>query len=104
MNTFSIGMIAIGFLFIFVAAVGLLRMPDFYTRLHALGKSDTLGVTLVLGGLALHAESWWLTGKIALLLLIIFIANPTATHALARAAYHAGLRPWTREKGGGESR
>lgn len=104
MNAFSIFMIGLGFLFILVAVVGLLRMPDFYTRLHALGKSDTLGVTLVLGGLALHAESWWLTGKIVLLLLIIFVANPTATHALARAAYHAGLRPWTRKELEEESR
>lgn len=95
MTALSVGLIALGFLFILVAAVGLLRMPDFYTRLHALGKSDTLGVALVLGGLALQAGPTFMALKIALLLAGIFIANPTATHALGRAAYRAGLRPWT---------
>ena len=89
-------LLVVGFAFILVGVVGVLRLPDFYTRLHAQGKCDTLGVTLMLGGLALH-EGFTLTSlKIVAILFFIALANPTATHALGRSALLAGLKPWTK--------
>ena len=85
-----------GFLFILFGIIGVLRLPDFYSRLHAQGKCDTLGVALMLGALALH-EGWSLTSaKILTIVFFIVLANPTATHALGRAALLAGLEPWTK--------
>ena len=92
-------LLLLGVLFILLAVLGILRLPDFYTRLHAMGKCDTLGVALVLIALALYGG--WTLSSVKLLLIAIFIclANPTATHALGRAAMRAQLTPWTREKG-----
>ena len=83
-----------GLLFILVAVVGILRLPDFYTRLHAMGKCDTLGIVLVLVALAIYAGSWLDSAKILLIAVAVWLANPTATHALGRAALRAGLSPW----------
>ncbi len=89
--------LVLGFLFLLVATIGVLRFPDFYTRLHAVGKCDTLGMALSLTGLAIY-EGLSLTGlKILIIAFFILLANPTGTHAVCRAAYRAGLRPWTRE-------
>jgi len=87
-----------GLFFLTVSAVGLLRFPDFYSRLHAVGKSETLGAILLLAGLAVY-NGWELsTIKILLILVFVLIATPTATHAISQAALHSGLQPWTRKK------
>lgn len=86
-----------GLLFILAGVIGVLRLPDFYTRLHAQGKCDTLGVALTLLGLAIH-KGWSFTSlKILLIIVFVWLANPTATHALGRAALQAGLVPWRQE-------
>jgi multicomponent Na+:H+ antiporter subunit G len=87
-----------GSLFIIVGNVGILRLPDFFTRLHAMGKCDTLGVWLVVGGLVLLEGFSHNSLKMLLILVFVGLANPTATHALGRAALRAGLRPWVREE------
>ena len=89
-------LIVAGLFFIAVSALGLLRMPDFYTRVHAVSKSDTLGVALVLGGLALHEGATLVSLKLVLILLFIGMANPVAAHVLARSALQSGLAPWRR--------
>lgn len=87
-----------GIFFLAVSAVGLLRFPDFYTRLHAVGKSETLGTILLLAGLAVY-NGWELsTAKIVLILVFVLVANPAATHAISQTALHCGLQPWTRTK------
>ena len=92
----AIILVAAGTFFLTVSAVGLLRLPDFYARTHAVGKSETLGSILVLGGLAVY-NGWELTTvKILFIAFFVLIANPTATHAVARAALRTGLQPWTR--------
>lgn len=91
------GLLLLGFGFIFAGVVGILRLPDFYTRLHAQGKCDTLGVTLMLLGLMLHTGFTPTSLKIALILFFIALANPTATHALGRSALLSGLKPWTKK-------
>ena len=74
-------------------AVGLLRFPDFFTRLHAASVTDTLCTGLILLGLMLQS-GWGLTlVKLLLILLILFFTSPTATHALAKAALHGQLKP-----------
>ncbi|MDA1194157.1 MAG: monovalent cation/H(+) antiporter subunit G [Planctomycetota bacterium] len=96
----STALIALGALVMLVGAAGVLRLPDFYVRLHAAGKGDTLGQGLVLLGLALPVGFGLISLKLALIILFVFIFNPTATHALARAAWVTGLKPW--EKSAGE--
>ena len=76
-----------------VGALGMLRMPDFYTRIHAASISDTLGAGLVLAGLLLQAGGFLEAAKLAVLGLLVFFTSPAATHALARAALGRGLEP-----------
>jgi len=87
-----------GVFFAFVAAVGLVRMPDLYTRAHSTSKSETLGAVLTLAAVALAFDSTLSTAKVALLLLFMFLTNPTAAHAIVRAAAEQGIEPWTTEE------
>lgn len=88
-----------GALFLGVSCVGLLRLPDFYTRAHAVGKAETLGSMLILVGLALYNGIALSSLKLLLILLIVAVTNPTATHALARAAIRSGLKVWRSKEG-----
>jgi multicomponent Na+:H+ antiporter subunit G len=94
----------------FISSIGLLRMPDFYTRSHAAGKATTLGVLLVLSGVFFH---FWLAegqadARLLLGIVFVFITAPVASHLIGRAAYRSGVRLWEgsvlddlREGGGG---
>ena len=85
-----------GLFFFTTATIGLLRFPDFFTRLHATGKGDTLAVFLCLIGFALY-EGFSLTAlKIVVIAVFMFLAQPTATHAISRAAIRRGLKPWVK--------
>jgi multicomponent Na+:H+ antiporter subunit G len=87
-----------GFFFFVAATVGLLRFPDFFCRLHATGKGDTLAVLLSLIGLSIY-EGFSLTSlKILFIAVFMFLAQPTSTHAISRAAMRCGLEPWVRER------
>ena len=87
-----------GFLCV-TGALGLLRFPDFYTRLHAAGVIDTLGSALIILGLMMHpAANMLVIAKLSLLLLFLFITIPTASHALSMAAVEAGLKPLLRDR------
>jgi multicomponent Na+:H+ antiporter subunit G len=79
-----------GAFFVLVGCVGLLRMPDLYTRMHAAGVADTLGAGLLLLGMLLTAGPTLVGAKLVMLGLLIFFASPTACHALARAALVRG--------------
>jgi multicomponent Na+:H+ antiporter subunit G len=85
--------LAAGGFFCIAGAIGVLRMPDFYTRVHAASVSDTLGAGLILLGLALQAGWTLVAAKLAVIGLLIFFTSPAATHALARAALGRGLQP-----------
>jgi len=89
--------IILGSLLILVSTIGLIRMPDFYTRIHAAGITDTLGQILIIFGLILYEGFSLISLKLIILVAFIFIANPTATHALARAAYIKGVKFWSRQ-------
>lgn len=88
-----------GLFFFTTATLGLLRFPDFYARLHATGKGDTLAVLLSLIGLAVHYGLSLTSAKIIFIAVFMFLAQPTATHAISRAAFRCGVRPWSVQKG-----
>lgn len=83
----------VGALFCLIGAVGLLRMPDFYTRVHAASVVETLGAGFILLGLLLQAGLTLVAVKLLLIGLLIFFASPTASHALTRAAMLRGITP-----------
>ncbi len=82
-----------GALFVLAGNVGVLRFPNFFTRVHAAGITDTAGIGLILTGLALEAGMTLVTLKIILILVFMIMTNPTSSHALAKAAIHGGVRP-----------
>ena len=93
LNLISAGLLAAGSIFVIIGAFGLIRFPDFYTRLHAAGITDTLGAELILLGLMFQAGLSLVTVKLILISLFIFFTSPTATHAVANAARVMGLKP-----------
>ncbi|MGQ0752829.1 MAG: monovalent cation/H(+) antiporter subunit G [Betaproteobacteria bacterium] len=86
-------LLAGGGVFCIVGGIGLLRMPDFYTRVHAASVTETLGGGLILLGLVLQAGWTLVSAKLAIIGLLIFFASPAAAHALVRAALAWGLEP-----------
>ncbi|MCB1043604.1 MAG: monovalent cation/H(+) antiporter subunit G [Acidobacteria bacterium] len=98
----AMGCIALGIVFFFGATVGLLRFPDFYSRVHAAGKGDTLSSMLMLFGLGVlvledgHAADILVFIKIMMICVFVFLTSPTTTHALTDAGYAAGVKPWDR--------
>lgn len=85
--------------FCLVGSVGLLRMPDFYTRVHAASLTDNVGSFAILLGLALQAGPTLVTVKLVFIALLIMFTSPAATHALVKAALERGVQPL-----GGEER
>jgi multicomponent Na+:H+ antiporter subunit G len=95
--------VLLGLLFFTGGSVGIIRFPDFYSRLHPAGKLDTMGLLMAMAGLACYTLDHFsvnnlLTAlKIMLIVVFVFITSPTATHAIMDAGSRAGLRPWTKE-------
>ena len=94
----SIGLIVVGLFFLFVAAIGVLRLPDVYTRSHAVSLTDSLGALFVLGGLALYEGISTNLVKILVVLILLYLLNPVIAHATVRSAYRSGLKPWSKEE------
>ncbi len=92
-DALSWALLVAGGLFCIVGAIGMLRMPDFYTRMHAASVTETLGAGFILVGLVLQAGFTLVAVKLVMMGLLIFFVSPTATHALARAAMTRGLEP-----------
>ncbi len=82
-----------GCFFCVVGGLGLIRLPDFYSRMHAAGMTDTLGAGLLLVALAFQATHWMEIVKLFFILGFLVFTSPTAAHALARAAFTHGLKP-----------
>lgn len=89
----SWGLIAAGSFFTFIGMVGLLRMPDVFTRMHAASVTDTLGAGLLIAGMMLQAGLSLVTLKLLFIAALLFFTSPVITHALAQAALHAGIEP-----------
>lgn len=94
LNTLSWISLIAGSGFILIGAIGLLRMPDFYTRLHAASIIDTLGAWLILLGLVLQSPNLMTACKLITILALLFFASPTTAHVLVKAAHKSGLKPW----------
>ena len=82
-----------GAIFAVIGGVGILRLPDFFCRIHGAGITDTLGAGLILTGLMFLSPHWIVTVKLVAILVFLWVTSPTATHALANAALETGLRP-----------
>ena len=89
----SSGLVLAGAAFAVVGGIGVVRLPDFFTRIHGAGITDTLGAGLVLTGLMFLSDHWIVTVKLVLILMFLWLSSPTATHALANAALETGLEP-----------
>ena len=89
----SAGFILAGVFFVLAGALGILRMPDFFTRTQAAGVTDTLGAEFILLGFILQAGFSQMSMKLLLVAFFLFLTSPTATHAIANAALKSGLKP-----------
>ncbi len=88
-------LLVVGLFFSSVAAIGIIRLPDLYARAHSASKSDTLGAVLTLSAVA-FVYGWGVPSiKTLLLVVFMFLTNPTAVHAITRAANDQGIEPWT---------
>ncbi len=98
------GLLIAGGLFFFLGgSIGMIRLPDFYSRLHAAGVIDTMGLLLTMSGMALLILNEFTLGnflsalKIVLIVIFVFLTSPTATHAIVDAGIRAGLKPWQKQ-------
>lgn len=87
-----------GAFFLLASAIGMLRLPDFYCRLHASGNSETLGVMLSFMGLVIYEGLTLTSLKMIMIFLLIFLGNPIGTHILSKAAYKSGHHVWNLEE------
>jgi multicomponent Na+:H+ antiporter subunit G len=94
----GIGLIVIGLFFLLVAAIGVVRFPDVFTRSHAVGLTDSLGAFFLLLGLAMYQGLSANLVRIVVVLVLLYLLNPVITHATVRAALRSGLKPWSKEQ------
>ncbi len=103
MNILAIIFLVMGLIFFTGGAVGIMRMPDFYSRLHPAGKLDTLGILAMTIGLVFYSlhhfsmDTILLSLKILLIAFFVFLSSPTATHSIVDAGMRAGLRHWQKK-------
>ena len=107
MNILAAVLLILGLVFFTGGAVGIIRFPDFFSRLHPAGKLDTAGLVTTMGALVLYTSSSFTLGavitafKIILIVVFVFITSPTATHAIIDAGVRAGLTPWGKDSKAG---
>lgn len=105
-NILTTVLLVLGILVLAFGVIGILRLPDFYTRIQAAGKTDSLGAVLVVLGFALYNGQSLVFGdllvslKILFIAVFIFVASPTATHAIMQTAVALGVEPWRRKEEG----
>ncbi len=93
MSWLAIALILVGLFFLVVGSIGMLRLPDVFTRAHALSLTDSIGAFFVLAGLAVYEGFGVNFLKIVVVLALIYLLNPVIAHATIRAAYRSGARP-----------
>ncbi|MBI1391727.1 MAG: sodium:proton antiporter [Alphaproteobacteria bacterium] len=92
-DVLSFALFAIGSLAVVAGAVGIVRFPDFYTRLHAAGVTDTAGAELIFLAMMLQAPSYLVVAKLVFISFFLFLTSPVSTHAVAHAGWVGGIRP-----------
>jgi len=89
-------LISTGALFILLAAIGIVRMPDFYMRLSVTTKAVTLGLGLVLISTAIYFDRVSVTSRVIAIIFFLFLTAPVGAHMIGRASYFTGIRLWNR--------
>jgi multicomponent Na+:H+ antiporter subunit G len=87
--------VLVGTAFLFLGGLGIVRMPDIYTRLQASTKASTLGAMSMIFGVGLLHPQWLV--KTIVIVVFIALSNPVSSHALARGSYRHKIKPWTKE-------
>lgn len=95
--------LCVGALGVLFGALGLLRLGDVYQRMHGAGIIDTGGAGLILSGLLLASPDWTVSVRLVLIGLLLGLTSPTATHAIARAAHFAGVKPLLKTSSGAQT-
>lgn len=90
--------VILGTFFMFIGSVGVVRLPDFFTRSHATSKSDTLGIMLIIAGLMIFEGISLNSLKLLIVFIFVALANPVGAHALARAAFNFDVKPWFKKE------
>ena len=98
LDIFSGILLAGGSFFILVGAIGLIRLPNVFARMHGAGVTDTLGAGLFIAGLMIQGGLSLITVKLLLILVFYFFASPTSSYALANAALSQGRNPWSHDE------
>jgi multicomponent Na+:H+ antiporter subunit G len=96
----SWGFILLGGAFGIIGGIGLIRLPDFFSRIHAASLTDSMCAPCIVIGLMLQSGLTLVTVKLFFLIVFLFLTSPTASHALAKAALHGGLEPGEEHAGG----
>jgi len=95
---FALILLLAGTFFVAVAAVGVMRLPDLYTRMHAAAKAGAFGGSLILLAVLLVMASWAVSFKIVLIVLFFYASTPVASHMIGRAAYFTGIKAWKKNR------
>jgi multicomponent Na+:H+ antiporter subunit G len=103
LDILSWALILTGGAFGIIGGIGLLRLPDFFSRIHAASLTDSMCAPCIIAGLMLQSGLTLVTVKLAFLVVFLFLTSPTASHALAKAALHGGLEPGERHPPRGDS-
>ena len=90
LDQLATALLPIGSIFLIIGGIGLMRFPDFLTRIHAAGVCETLGTFTILIGLMMLGGGWLVTVKLGLIFLFLAVTNPVSSHALCHAALHDG--------------
>lgn len=90
--------VLMGIPFFLTGTLGLLRLPDIYTRLHALTKADNVGLGFIILGLAIQSGSWLEVARLFLIWFLVLLASATSCHLIAQAAFEKKIKPWTKEE------
>ena len=90
--------VVVGAILVLISAIGAIRLPDVYTRSHAISKSTTLGIMFILLGTCFHffIQEGHFNSRLLLGIVFIFMTSPVAAHFISRAAYYSGVEPWER--------
>lgn len=97
-NVISTILLFFGVFFMFLGVLGLIRFPDFYTRMHAIGKCDTMGQFFIILGCIVYEGLSFISIKLILVSIFYIFSIPAATHAIVKAAYYTGEKVWRKEK------
>ncbi|MEM1159659.1 MAG: monovalent cation/H(+) antiporter subunit G [Pseudomonadota bacterium] len=99
LDVFGWAALGLGAFFCVVGAIGLNRMPDVFTRMHATSVSDTLGVGFLTLGMLSQTDDWLVAGRLVIIAIVLYVTGAVATHALSRAALHDGRKPLLADDG-----